>query len=83
MTYESLIDRWDAEPGAGIAGPAMDLVVTADAADRNSERVVSRVEASARICGVRAGRTLAGNSGVVASGEPLRPAWGAGDGGWG
>jgi uncharacterized protein (TIGR03083 family) len=33
MANETLVHRWDAEVGAGIAGPAMDPVVAADALD--------------------------------------------------
>lgn len=33
MAHETLVHRWDAEAGAGIAGPGMDPVVAADAID--------------------------------------------------
>lgn len=33
IAYDTLVHRWDAETGAGIAGPAMDPAVAADAVD--------------------------------------------------
>ena len=35
MANETLVHRWDAEAGAGIAGPAMDPAVAADAVDEH------------------------------------------------
>jgi uncharacterized protein (TIGR03083 family) len=41
MAYETLVHRWDAEAGAGIAGPAMDPEVAADALDEHLDLSVS------------------------------------------
>jgi len=45
MANETLVHRWDAETGAGIAGPAMDPVVAADAVDEYLDFAVSATRA--------------------------------------
>jgi uncharacterized protein (TIGR03083 family) len=45
MANETLVHRWDAEAGAGIAGPAMDPVVAADALDEHLDLGVSATRA--------------------------------------
>lgn len=45
MAHETLVHRWDAEAGAGIAGPAMDPAVAADAIDEHLDFSVSATRA--------------------------------------